>query len=176
MLTTKNKTHKRLEINERPGLHQKLGAWTRCTGRVSVLCFSWNTRRVAHMMSCPVLNEEGKLWQRKQVISHVWDGHTIFVNKFMVATIEFLERWPQSDDNITLFQQLVCQKLGTVNKVRVFATSSSISYKLWNVDPIGRGGRNVATEKWKIDNLKREVIALVIQLRHELSLFVYLKE
>ena len=32
-------------------LHQKLEAWTRCIGRVSVLCFPRNTRRVAHVMS-----------------------------------------------------------------------------------------------------------------------------
>ena len=31
------KTHRRLKVNEQLGLDQKLGVWTRCTGRVGVL-------------------------------------------------------------------------------------------------------------------------------------------
>ena len=33
--TNKNrkKTHRKLKVNEQPGLHHKMGAWTRCTGR-----------------------------------------------------------------------------------------------------------------------------------------------
>ena len=33
--TNKNrkKTHRKLKVNEQPGLHHTMGAWTRCTGR-----------------------------------------------------------------------------------------------------------------------------------------------
>jgi hypothetical protein len=29
----RKKTHRKLKMNEQPGLHHKMGAWTRCTGR-----------------------------------------------------------------------------------------------------------------------------------------------
>ena len=54
MHNKETKITKVIRTNKRTSL--KLGAWTRCTGRVSVLCLSRNTRRIERR------KRKGKLW------------------------------------------------------------------------------------------------------------------
>ena len=82
-LNNQNNTYKVTKVNEQLGLQQKLGALPRCTGAVSVLCFSRKSNRVANKKSSPV---DEKWKENYDILKKIgFYGYTVTIHEFMMT-------------------------------------------------------------------------------------------
>lgn len=84
----------------------------------------------------------------------------VLVNQFVIMAVKFMQHQlhKQSFFLICMLKQLLWQKNITINEIRIVWTCTSVSYN-WD---ICKWWGYVCDEKWKVDNLKVQIITFVI--------------
>ena len=142
------------------------------SSRVSVVCLMQDTRHTqqpchqndtpsdkSNTTDCAIDASHGK-----RITDHLSNWFLILGYEIWIPAIKFFERISQVVSFISLRQESINQKFMAISKILIVCTASRISDKLWDVYTIRRVRWYITWHKWNIDNVKIEVITLVIQL------------
>ena len=89
----------------------------------------------------------------------------IFKDQFLVSTMKLRRSFFKFMIPISLLEKFGSQSFVTSIEVSQMTRYSSKTNMLRNVNTIRRGRRNIAIQKWEINNVKIKIIAFAINFR-----------